>query len=40
MKSIYQELILPKRIKGYFSLQQALEGVETIVLAVPTKAYP
>ena len=30
---------LPEGIKGYFSLEQALEGVETIVLAVPTKAY-
>lgn len=30
---------LPEGITGYFSLEQALEGVETVVLAVPTKAY-
>lgn len=30
---------LPEGIKGYFSLEQALDDVETIVLAVPTKAY-
>ena len=30
---------LPEGITGYFSLEQALEGVETIILAVPTKAY-
>lgn len=30
---------LPEMIKGYVSLEQTLEGVETIVLAVPTKAY-
>ena len=30
---------LPTKIKGYSSLEQSLDGVETIVLAVPTKAY-
>lgn len=29
----------PDGIKGYCSLDQALAGVETIILAVPTKAY-
>lgn len=30
---------LSEAIKGYFSLEEALEGIETIILAVPTKAY-
>ena len=30
---------LSEGIKGYFSLEQALESIETIILAVPTKAY-
>ena len=29
---------LPPSIKGYYSLEQALEGIATIILAVPTKA--
>jgi len=30
---------LPKNIKGYIDLESALDGIETVVLAVPTKAY-
>ena len=30
---------LPLGIKGYSSLAEAVKGIETIVLAVPTKAY-
>lgn len=30
---------LPEGIKGYSLLAEAVEGIETIVLAVPTKAY-
>lgn len=29
---------LPESIKGYISLEDSLEGVETVILAVPTKA--
>ncbi|TYR82578.1 NAD(P)H-dependent glycerol-3-phosphate dehydrogenase [Priestia megaterium] len=29
---------LPSSIKGYTSIQEAIQGVETIILAVPTKA--
>lgn len=29
---------LPHQIKGFTSLEKAIEGVETLILAVPTKA--
>lgn len=32
-------ITLPKNIKGYTDLKAALDGIETIILAVPTKAY-
>ena len=32
------DISLPPSIKAYYSLQPALEGIETIILAVPTKA--
>ncbi|MEI5907180.1 NAD(P)H-dependent glycerol-3-phosphate dehydrogenase [Bacillus spongiae] len=32
------DITLPHNIKGYVSLQSAINGVETVVLAVPTKA--
>ena len=37
-KKYLPEIILPKSIVGYASLQDALTEVETIILAVPTKA--
>lgn len=33
------DIQLSAEIKGYVSLEQALEGIDTIILAVPTKAY-
>lgn len=38
-KTYLPKIELPKAIKGYVSLEQALADVDTIVLAVPTKAY-
>lgn len=32
------DIVLPKSIVGYHSLEQAVEGIETIIMAVPTKA--
>ena len=32
------DITLPEAIIGYSSLEEALAGIETIVLAVPTKA--
>jgi len=32
------EILLPATIKGFYNLSEALQGVKTIVLAVPTKA--
>ena len=29
---------LPENINGYFFVRRSIEGVETVVLAVPTKA--
>lgn len=37
-KKYLPEILLPDTIKGYSSLAEALEGLELIVLAVPTKA--
>jgi glycerol-3-phosphate dehydrogenase (NAD(P)+) len=37
-KKYLPEIILPKSIVGYASLEDALMGVEKIILAVPTKA--
>ncbi|YCA12534.1 NAD(P)H-dependent glycerol-3-phosphate dehydrogenase [Bacillus sp. AK128] len=31
-------IVLPDNVKGYTSLNQSLDGIETIILAVPTKA--
>jgi glycerol-3-phosphate dehydrogenase (NAD(P)+) len=31
-------ILLPESIVGYLSLEEALEGIETIIMAVPTKA--
>ena len=38
-KKYLPNIQLPEGIKGYASLEQALEDVDTIVLSVPTKAY-
>ncbi|MEH7345324.1 NAD(P)H-dependent glycerol-3-phosphate dehydrogenase [Bacillus sp. JJ1532] len=37
-KKYLPEVILPEGITGYFDLEEALSGVHTIILAVPSKA--
>lgn len=37
-KHFLPEVVLPESIKAYYSLEEALDGVDTILLVVPTKA--
>lgn len=37
-KQYLPDIVLPKTITGFYSLEKALEGVEIVIIAVPTKA--